>query len=261
MFTQTSLFDTIITKQSKKQNADSSLCPYDIPAVSDILKLIMTYGRRIGTGKLISDIFECGAISISNRIDFVHAKAREDRYLNIINSYDKGEREAFASIFSKIYALLSSVVYDDGRFYDYLGEIFIKCNQGNKKAGQFFTPYNISKLCAKINLNDINISEKLKNDEIITINDCCCGSGGMLVAALDVLKNDFNVNYTRNCFVDCSDIDLRCVHMTYLQLSLAGVPALVKHQDSLTKHTWSIWFTPALIFQSHRFKKFLYPFF
>lgn len=79
----------------------------------------------------------------------------------------------------------------------------------------------------------------------------------MLIAALDVLKNDYNVNYARNCFIDAGDIDVRCVHMTYLQLSLAGVPAIVKHQDVFSRKLWSVWKTPAFIFQYYRFYKYL----
>ena len=41
--------------------------------------------------------------------------------------------------------------------------------------------------------------------------------------------------------------------MTYLQLSLAGVPAIVKHQDAISRELWSVWRTPAYIFQYPRF--------
>lgn len=57
--------------------------------------------------------------------------------------------------------------------------------------------------------------------------------------------------------MDCADIDLRCVHMTYLQLALAGVPAIVRHQDSLSREIWSVWKTPALVFQYPRFKEYI----
>ena len=114
--------------------------------------------------------------------------------------------------------LLSSAVFDDGVFSDYLGELFMNCGFGSNRNGQFFTPYHVSKLCAKLCIGEP------PEDKIITLNEPCCGSGGMVLAAMDVLKNDFGINYTIDCFVDCSDIDLRCVHMTYLQLSLAGVP-------------------------------------
>jgi type I restriction-modification system DNA methylase subunit len=151
-----------------------------------------------------------------------------------------------------IYALLSSVVYDNGVFKDYLGDLFMRCNQGNNSTGQFFTPYHISQFMAKATIGD-EVITKAENDGILTVCDPCCGAGGLMLAALDVLKNDYNINYARNCFIECSDIDIRCVHMTYLQLSLAGVPAIIKHQNSLSRELWSVWKTPAFVFQYHRF--------
>ena len=77
----------------------------------------------------------------------------------------------------------------------------------------------------------------------------------MMIAAIDVL-NRRGVNYTRNCFVDCGDIDIRCVHMAYLQLSLTGTPAIIKHQDALSRQLWDAWRTPAYLLQYPRFCKF-----
>lgn len=145
------------------------------------------------------------------------------------------------------------MVYDNGRFDDYLGDIFMRCNQGNKKTGQCFTPYHIAKMMAKVTLSDIEIPPK----KIITISDPCCGGGVMALAALDVLKNDYKINYAMDCFIECADIDIRCIHMTYLQLALAGVPAIVKHQNTLTQELYSVWKTPAFIFQYHRFHRYL----
>ena len=59
-----------------------------------------------------------------------------------------------------MYALLASVVYDDGRFNDNLGEIFMRCNLGNKTAGQFFTPYQISEFMARVTLDETLVKEK-----------------------------------------------------------------------------------------------------
>ena len=35
-----------------------------------------------------------------------------------------------------------------------------------------------------------------------------------------------------------------------------GVPAIVRHQNTLTRECWSVWYTPAYLFQFLRFRKF-----
>lgn len=230
-----------------------NICPYPIPTVDEIIKDIDKLGYCFDTHTFMSDMFECGALAISNTVDFTKYDRREERYKQIIKKYKPQEQQAMSKIFAKIFALLSSVVYDNGAFNDYLGEIFMRTKQGNSKCGQFFTPYHVSKLCAKMVIT--NPTENQTKDEIITINDPCCGSGGMLIAGLDVLQNDYHVSYAHDCFIEAGDIDARCVHMAYLQLSLAGVPAIIKHQDALTRQLWDVWKTPAFIFQYHRFYK------
>ena len=243
---------------SKKQMSDGrNLCPYKIPSPDDIYKKIERMTYRVDKGKFISDLFACGAIAIANKTDLAQAEEREQTCLKIINSYQPAERETLVSVFGDIFALLSSVVYSDGRFNDYLGELFMRCNVGNKNAGQFFTPYHISQFMAHITIDERMIKQKSAANEIITISDPCCGGGGMILAAMDVLQNTYGVNYARDCFVDCGDIDIRCVHMTYLQLSLAGVSAVIRHQNTLTREQWNVWYTPALLFQYLRFRKFL----
>lgn len=234
----------------------TNLCPYKIPDVKEIIKLVNQASHRVNPNKFLSDTFECGAIAVSNQFDFPKAEQREERYKQIMHAYEPKERELMAEAFAKIYALLSSVVYDDGKFNDWLGELFMQTGIGNKHNGQFFTPYHISNFCAKASIDESVVRQNQQNNEIITINDPTCGAGGMLVAALETLDRDYHFNYAYNCFMLGEDIDIRCVHMTYLQLSLAGVPAIVKHTNSLTRETWDVWKTPAFLMQYMRFRQF-----
>ena len=236
----------------------NNLCPYPIPKIDDIVKDIEKAAYAVDTSKFVSDLFECGAIAISNAVDLAQKDKREERYLQIIRSYKPDQQKKLAEIFAKVYALLASVVYDNGKFNDNLGEIFMRCNLGNKTAGQFFTPYHLSEFIARVIIDETLVKEKTADGGILTVNDPCCGGGGMLMAALDVLHG-LGVNYARNCFMEANDVDIRCVHMTYLQLALAGVPAIVKHQNTLTRECWSVWYTPAYLFQYLRFRKFENP--
>ena len=244
-----------LEEKVQKKEEHKNLCPYKIPTIEEIMKRIKSAVYRVDTHQLISDVFECGAIAISNQVDLLQRDEREERYKQIMEKYQPKERELIAEIFGMIFALLSSVVYDNGRFDDYLGELFMRCNQGNSNAGQYFTPYHVSSGMAKMSIGS-EVIAKAEQNEILTVNDPCCGGGGLLIAALDVLKNEYNINYAYNCFIEAGDIDIRCVHMTYLQLSLAGVPAIIKHQNALTRELWSVWRTPAYVFQYLRFQKY-----
>ena len=223
-----------------------------VPTVNDILKLLEKGLYKVNAHEFLSDVFECGAIAISNKFDFRNYEKREERYMQIIKRYDKEMQSLIAQVFSEIFILLSSQM--DIGFNDYLGQLYMLSNTSNSKAGQFFTPYCVSKMCAEVTLNEAQIKEYMEQDKILTLNEPTCGAGGMIIAAVDVLYNKYHFNISRNLFVQCSDIDSRCVHMTYLQLSLAGIPAVILKQNTLTLETWDKWETPAYIMQWLRFK-------
>lgn len=225
-----------------------------IPTINDIVKLLDTGSYKVGRHELLSDVFQCGAITIANKFDRRQAKKREETYLSIIKKYDKDTQQLITEIFAEISVLLLSQI--DMGFDDYLGELYMLPETSNSKAGQFFTPYHVSKACAELSINKSIVNEYIEKDKILTINEPACGAGGMIIVAIDILYNRYKLNYSRNVFVECSDIDQRCVHMTYLQLSLIGVPAIVYQRDTLTMKTWQKWETPAYIMQYLRFKRF-----
>lgn len=227
------------------------------PTVADIIKTIEKGAYKIGTHELLSDVFQCGAIAVSNQFDFRRAPQREKTYKQIMGKHDKNGQMLILEIFSMIYSLLSQQIFTNVGFNDYLGELHMKSNTSNSKAGQFFTPYHVSKLCAGISVDPNIVNECGDADKILTLNEPACGSGGMVLAAADIMYNRHHLNISRNLLVVCSDIDTRCVHMAYLQLGLAGIPAIVCHQDTLSLKTWDVWETPACIMQRNRFRNFI----
>lgn len=227
------------------------------PTVDSILKMIERGLYKTNVHEFLSDIFECGAIAISNRFDLRRYKAREERYLQIIKKYDTAMQKLIAEIFAAIFCLLSQQINPKIGFKDYLGELYMRSETSNSKTGQFFTPYSLSRACAEVTINEAMVNSYIEQDKIITMCEPTCGAGGMILAAVDVLYNKYHFNTARNLVVECSDIDSRCVHMCYLQLGLAGVPAVIYKRNSLTLETWERWETPAYIMQYTRFKDFL----
>ena len=227
---------------------------YNVPTVDDILKLMNKFSGQASPSEFLSDIFKCGAISVSNRFDWTKYTEREEEYKRTINKYNKSDRQLIADIFANIYILLSNQLYVG--FDDYLGKIYMLSNTSNSKTGQFFTPYAISKLCADVAMDDNEVKKHIENDSIITMHEPTVGSGGMVLATADTLYNKYRFNISRNLFVECGDVDVRCVYMAYLQLSLAGIPATIYHRDGLSLETWDVWKTPPYLMQYTRFKKY-----
>lgn len=221
--------------------------------LEEIQKEIEKATYKTTAHELLADLFECSALSISNSV--VPNEKREKQYMSVIAKYSD-DVDSFVKIAGMIFDLLTTQL-EENRINDWLGELYMKSETSNKKAGQFFTPYHVSKLNAALNIDAATVNKELERDGIITVIEPTCGSGGLVVACVDVLYNRFNVNYARNLFVEAGDIDRRCVHMAYIQLSLLGVPAVVKHRDGLTNTTWETFVTPACALQYDRFKSVL----
>ena len=198
---------------------------------------------------VLKDSFCIMANTISNQVDMLHFDTREKEYLQVINQYSKEEQEQLSKIFGKLILLCDT---KDGVYNDYLGQIFMRTETNSKMHGQFFTPYHISQLMANISLINSDLEK-----EVITANDPCCGAGGLMIAMADEL-NKKGVSVSDRFVVVAQDIDQRCVHMSYIQFSLMGIPAIVMKGNSLTQEYTDIWKTPAFYLNYKKFEQALH---
>ena len=221
--------------------------------IADILGMI--HDRDHYT--VIRDFFELSAISIRNNFDFGPEHANfEKRYKEIAQGYKKEYLEGFAKALGLLGEKIRSAVEGNAPFADWAGELYMDSGTSNGNMGQFFTPYHVSKLMAECIFDKEKLKAEISEDpdRVITIAEPTCGAGGLIVASIDAL-NEAGVNYSWNAFVDCGDIDQRCVHMTYVTLSLLGVPAVVRLGDALMMEYRQNWFTPAYLMAWPHFKR------
>lgn len=177
--------------------------------------------------QIFTDWITMLAIAIQNSCKLIHNKIyeeREETYKTIAKRYKADELKTLADMGGALAAIL------DDRFGDVLGEIYMSSGCGSKSTGQFFTPYHLSYLTAKLAYeNHIN---QLEEDELIEINEPSTGGGGMMIAIAQVMKEN-NINYQKRLHVIAQDLDWNGVYMTYIQLSLLGVKATVVQGDTL----------------------------
>jgi len=165
------------------------------------------------------------AISISNTVDCSHAKAREDMYFSLAKKYNQKELNIFADMFSLIIQSL-----DQNPDQDFLGELFMSLGLSNESGGQFFTPYNVCSMIAKINMPS---KAEIDAKGWISVNDPACGAGALLVAYANECRLQ-NINYQTSVLFVAQDIDLIAGCMCYIQLSLLGCPGHVVIANTLT---------------------------
>ena len=190
-----------------------------------IIATINAISGRYAPYNIFSDWIEMCSLAIQNQVTFVHSKIwkqREEQYLDISKRYTEKELDKFAEMF----VLLGDALTEN--MSDVLGEIFMEAGMGSKYTGQFFTPFHLSELCARMNITQ----EVIAKNERITLNEPSCGGGGMVIAACKVL-HDAGFDYQRKLDVVAQDLDWKGVYMTYLQLSLIGCRAIVVQGDTL----------------------------
>lgn len=191
---------------------------------------ILDMSGKYSPYNIFTDWVTMCALAVQNGCYLVHNKVwekREQLYKNTAARYDSKELEKFAEMFVWLGDALTE------NLSDILGEIYMEAGLGSKYTGQFFTPFHLSELCARLSIDESNIVKAGEND-YIELNEPSCGGGGMIIAACKVLR-DAGFNYQRRLNVVAQDLDWKGVYMTYLQLSLIGCRATVVQGDTLQK--------------------------
>ena len=114
---------------------------------------------------------------------------------------------------------------------DVLGSIYMESDMGSKATGQFFTPFHLSVLSARLGLQNFISSFDDKMTKL-TINEPSCGGGGMIIATAKVLHEN-GIDYQKCMDVVAQDLDWKGVYMCYVQLSLLGIKAICVQGNTL----------------------------
>lgn len=213
---------------------------------SNMIKMFQNLFYRHSLWDVYSDFLEMSALAISNSVDLIHYGDREKRYLEIVKKYTKEEGAIFPKILGELVQALTE------KTSDVLGEMFMELELGSKWKGQFFTPYNLCLATTKLMIGDLDkvIDEK----GYVSLNEPCSGGGAMVIAFAEAMREK-GYNPQKQLMVICQDLDLKAVHMSYIQLSLLGIPATVCHANTLSLEVFSTWKTPFWVLGFWDYKK------
>jgi hypothetical protein len=190
----------------------------------------IAYSKR--SYELFRDWLEMSAIACHQMPYLSGDLERDQTFDDLKAQYKKLEvqyKPEELQIFGELFGIVTIAL--DSQFGDFLGEVYMQCEFGSDRAGQFFTPWAISILMAEMAVK--GLKEKVEAQGIITISDPACGAGGMLIATAEVMLKD-GIDPRTHAQFSAVDVDRNCFNMAYIQLSLLGLQGIVTHGNTLS---------------------------
>lgn len=199
---------------------------------------------RIHRREVFRDFIAYCALRISIQTDPVH-QGRKASLDEVMNRYEAEETAVFARTFLELtHTVVKNV--ENGIYDDLLGFAYCDCGANNHALKQDFTPQDVARLLAKIITAGHHF--ELPPEGFFTINDPASGSGVLLLAAVEEMaRNGFNPS--EQLVIQASDRDIACAQMTYIHLSLYGLPAVVVQGDCISMAEYSRWYTPVYLWR------------
>jgi methylase of polypeptide subunit release factors len=138
-------------------------------------------------------------------------KATLDRY-----TYEQGQE--LGRLFN-----LYLLAVEELPFRDILGTLFMRLDIKSVQAGQYFSPWPIAEMMARMTFDRDSFLETVRARGAVSVCDPACGSGVMLLAFAKVVHDCFGREGTDKLRLYGMDIDVRCVNMCRIQLRMNGL--------------------------------------
>ncbi|WP_340151905.1 strawberry notch C-terminal domain-containing protein [uncultured Sneathiella sp.] len=174
-------------------------------------------------------------------------RENESRYLDVVDRYRRNKRlsdirENFPNALGHLTAACRQ--YED----DTLGRLHMQIAP-NSALGQEFTPYEMALLMTELTSSTLE-AEKMQQlnsgKGFVEFSDPTSGSGVMAIAQAESLLRK-HLDPTQHMRAYLTDIDHRACDMSYLNMALRDIPALVTHGNTLTQEIHSQSMTPAFV--------------
>ena len=151
-----------------------------VSTVEEFIKVFHEMSARYGHSELWYDYIDMHAIALANTCDLRCRDAREEQYNAIVQKYDEKTVQQFA-----VLTAITMTALLENPEQDFLGTVYHNLGLSKSQAGQFFTPYNVGQMMARINMPDSLVLDKSR---ILRVNDPCCGAGCLLLAGYNVMR-------------------------------------------------------------------------
>ena len=125
------------------------------------LSLFSQTARYHHRHQVFEDFVSCSVIALQNSLQF--CDKREEKYMRIVGRYEKTDISRMAQLLAHVTNGL------DETPGDFLGRVFMQLELGDKYRGQFFTPWDIGLMMARMQLG--NVEDNFRDKPFITLSE------------------------------------------------------------------------------------------
>ena len=209
---------------------------------TDVLSQTVKVTRgRISERDVFRDFIVLSALQISALTDPVHPK-RTKLLGKLLESYEKAEQDALFHTFHKLVQTITQNT-ETGIYQDLFNVPYMECCTVKHSLKQDFSPSGVGNLIGQLVFEG---HPELQPEGYMTLNDPTCGSGTLLLEAVGRFASK-GFNPSEQLVIQASDVDAYCAQMTYIQLSLYGIPAVVIQGEVIAMEEYDRWYTPAYL--------------
>lgn len=180
-------------------------------------------------------------------------QANEDEYMKIV-ARCRHKQETMKSLAEMLHHTVEAL---EANCRDFLGPVYMDIG-GAQELGQFFTPHEVSKLIASIQLGDLDEVVAGSERGYFTASEPAAGMGGMVLAVAEIMR-ERGFDPARHCHWHMIDVEWKAMAGCYIQTSLAGVSGVVIHGNALSLEYWSASLTPTAALFPKRFDEAVAP--
>ncbi|KAF6677152.1 N-6 DNA methylase [Pantoea sp. EKM20T] len=218
--------------------------PVNLPAVSApalslaaARKEFISVFRKTGYNLRRWEVFSDFIILAASELDIARIRTPEsiERCRKICERYSTADIQNMHELFALMVCALQA------QFHDFLGAIFMELELGDDRRGQYFTPYSVQSMMARLLMP--GVIDTIRREGMFTLSEPTCGAGGMVIAYAECLI-EAGLNPSAQMFVSCIDIDPVAADMAFIQLSLLGIAAEVVTGNTLTLEFNRVRYTP-----------------
>lgn len=116
-----------------------------VSPVDEFIKVFYEMSARYGRSELWYDYIDMHAIALVNTCDLRCRDTREEQYNAIVQKYDEKTVQQFA-----VLTAITMTALLENPEQDFLGTVYHNLGLSKSRAGQFFTPYNVGQMMARM---------------------------------------------------------------------------------------------------------------